>query len=118
MGATLTIGWTTQAIARNSALIQVDGHTHVFDVDPAQGALFNDSQVGRIQQALQQLVPDAIVQMSLQPPRGETPEQRRQRQQAEAFYAAKQSIESDPIVNQILTELGGFVIEDSIRPAN
>ncbi|KZZ47221.1 hypothetical protein A3759_05705 [Thalassolituus sp. HI0120] len=114
----LPLAGLPQAIARNSALIDVNGEALVFDVDPAQGALFNASQVGRIQDALQQLLPGAKIEMSLQSPRGETPEQRRQREQAEAFYAAKQSIESDPVVNQILTEMGGFVIEDSIRPAN
>lgn len=114
----LPLAGLPQAIARNSALIQVNGDALVFDVDPAQGALFNASQVGRIQDALQQLLPGVKIEMTLQPPRGETPDQRRQREQAEAFYAAKQSIESDPVVNQILTEMGGFVIEDSIRPAN
>ena len=54
--------------------------------------------------------------MTLCPPRGETPEQRRQRQQAEARWAAQQAIDSDPLVNQILNELGGYVIEDSVRP--
>jgi len=104
------------AIARNSALVSTEGNVFVFDVDPAQGALFNDSQQVRIQDALRQLIPGASIEMNLQPPRGETPDQRRQRLEAEAFYAAKQSIESDPVVNHILNELGGYVVEDTIRP--
>ena len=112
----LALAGLPQAIARNSALVSTDGNVFVFDVDPAQGALFNDNQAKRIQDALQQLIPGAALQMSLQPPRGETPDQRRQRLEAEAFYAAKQSIDSDPVVNHILNEMGGYVVEDTIRP--
>lgn len=112
----LPLAGLPMAIARNSALVSTEGNVFVFDVDPAQGALFNDSQQVRIQDALRQLIPGASIEMNLQPPRGETPDQRRQRLEAEAFYAAKQSIESDPVVNHILNELGGYVVEDTIRP--
>ena len=112
----LALAGLPQAIARNSALIDVTGEHYTFDVDPAQGALFNDTQAKRIEAALQQLIPGSSLTMVLQPPRGETPEQRRQREKAEAFYAAKQSIDSDPVVNHILTEMGGYVVEESIRP--
>ncbi|WP_419810387.1 DNA polymerase III subunit gamma/tau [Bacterioplanoides sp.] len=112
----LALAGLPQAIARNSALIDVTGEHYTFDVDPAQGALFNDTQAKRIEAALQQLIPGSSLSMVLQPPRGETPEQRRQREKAEAFYAAKQSIDSDPVVNHILTEMGGYVVEETIRP--
>ena len=87
-----------------------------FDVDPGQGALYNESQRERIQTAMRTLLPEVRISMTLCPPRGETPEQRRQRQQAEARWAAQQAIDSDPLVNQILNELGGYVVEDSVRP--
>ena len=106
------------AIARNSALVQVDGDRYIFDVDPVQGALFNDGQRLRIQDAMREWLPQAVVEMSLQLPRGETPEQRRQREAAEAHYGAKQAIEADPLVQRILAEFGGFVVDDSVRPVS
>lgn len=112
----LALSGLSQAIARNSALIRIDDQLFEFDVDPVQGALFNDAQQQRIETAIQHHWPQCRVIMQLQTPRAETPEQRRQREQADAFYSAKQSIESDPVVNHILSELGGFVIEQSIRP--
>ncbi|MBE0483069.1 MAG: DNA polymerase III subunit gamma/tau [Bacterioplanes sp.] len=112
----LALSGLSQAIARNSALIQMNDQVLEFDVDPVQGALFNDAQKQRIEAAIQHHWPNCRVIMQLQTPRAETPEQRRQREQADAFYSAKQSIEADPVVNHILSELGGFVIEQSIRP--
>jgi DNA polymerase-3 subunit gamma/tau len=104
------------AIARNSALIEVAGTHLVFDVDPAQSALFNDSQSARVEAAIQTLRPGSTIAMTLLPPRGETPDQRRHRLKTEALYTARQAIDSDPLVNQIINEMGASVVEDSIRP--
>ena len=112
----LPLAGLPMAIARNSALTSVQADMLEFDVDPGQGALYNDAQKDRIQTALRTLLPQVKITMTLCPPRGETPEQRRQRQQAEARWSAQQAIDSDPLVNQILNELGGQVIEDSVRP--
>jgi DNA polymerase-3 subunit gamma/tau len=54
----------------------------------------------------------------LQSPRGETPEQRRQRLQAEAQYGARQAIDGDPLVQRILNEFEGFVLDDTVRPVS
>ena len=112
----LPLAGLPMAIARNSALTSVQADMLEFDVDPGQGALYNDAQKDRIQTALRTLLPQVKITMTLCPPRGETPEQRRQRQQAEARWSAQKAIDSDPLVNQILNELGGQVIEDSVRP--
>ena len=101
-----------------SALVHVEGDHYEFDVDPVQGALFNDGQAQKIQQALRELFPQATVSMTLQPPRGETPDQRRQRQQEEARYGAKQAIEGDPLVQRVLNEFGGVVVDETIRPVS
>jgi len=114
----LKLAGLPMAIARNSALVQVDGDRYIFDVDPVQGALFNDGQRLRIQDAMREWLPQAVVEMSLQLPRGETPEQRRQREAAEAHYGAKQAIEADPLVQRILAGFGGFVVDDSVRPVS
>lgn len=112
----LPLAGLPMAIARNSALIEVAGAHLVFDVDPAQSALFNDSQSARVEAAIQTLRPDTTIAMTLLPPRGETPDQRRHRLKTEALYTARQAIDSDPLVNQIINEMGASVVEDSIRP--
>ena len=114
----LPLAGLTMAIARNSALAEVVDHCYVFDVDPVQGALFNSSQQHRIQDALRTLIPAAQVQMNLQLPRGETPEQRRQRLQAEAHAGAKQAIQTDALVQRIVQEFGAYVLDDTIRPVS
>src|SRR5690606_35847210 len=68
----LPLAGLTMAIARNSALVQVQDERYEFDVDPVQGALFNAAQQQKIQDALRTLIPAAQVQMQLQLPRGET----------------------------------------------
>lgn len=114
----LPLAGLTMAIARNSALVQVQDERYEFDVDPVQGALFNAAQQQKIQEALRTLIPAAQVQMQLQLPRGETPEQRRQRQQAEAHAGAKQAIIGDALVQRIVQEFDAFVPDDSIRPVS
>lgn len=114
----LPLAGLTMAIARNSALVQVQDERYEFDVDPVQGALFNAAQQQKIQDALRTLIPAAQVQMQLQLPRGETPEQRRQRQQAEAHAGAKQAITGDALVQRIVQEFDAFVPDDSIRPVS
>jgi len=114
----LRLAGLTMAIARNSALVRVDGEHYEFDVDPVQGALFNDSQAHKIQDALRELIPHARVSMTLQSVRGETPDQRRQRQREEARYGARQAIVGDPLVQRIINEFGGEVVDETIRPVS
>ena len=114
----LALAGLPMAIARNSALVSVSADSYEFDVDPVQGALFNPGQQQRIQDALRELLPAATISMVLQSPRGETPEQRRQRLQAEAQYGARQAIDGDPLVQRILNEFEGFVLDDTVRPVS
>jgi DNA polymerase-3 subunit gamma/tau len=114
----LKLAGLPMVIARSSALVRIVNGVLHFDVDPEQGALFNESQRLRIQDALRALIADVHIEMTLVAPRGETPEQRRQRLHAESFYAAKQAIESDPVVNHIVSEMGGVVVEETIRPVS
>ena len=106
------------AIARNSALVTVSYPEYHFEVDAQQGALFNDGHRQKIEQALRTLLPDCRITMALGVPTGETPEQRRQRLDAEAGYIAQQSIESDAAVQAIITRFNAVVLPNSIRPFN
>ncbi len=112
----LPLAGLPMAIAKNSALVEVRGNEYIFDVDPQQGALFNANQQQRIQQAVESLLPNARLVMALNTPRGETPDQRRQRLAAEAAFIAQQAIETDDKVRNILSTFNAMVVPDSIQP--
>ena len=114
----LPLAGLPMSIARNAAYVANKNGLLHFDVDPAQGALYNEGQKSRIEAALQTLMPNARISIELRAPRGETPDQRQSRQREEALYSARQAIEADPIVNQILTDMGGHILDDSIRPVD
>ena len=104
-------------IASNSALISRHENQLVMDVDPGQGALFNDAQRQRIEQVLCDItgLPVQLL-MHVQLPRGETPHQRRTRLMAERFAQAGHAIMEDEVVQSLVTEFEAHIIEGSIRP--
>ena len=104
------------AIARNSALVSVNPPNYHFEVDQQQGALFNEGQRQKIEQALRTRLADCRITMELGVPTSETPDQRRQRLAAEARYMAQQAIESDQAVRTLISQFNAVVLPDSIRP--
>lgn len=114
----LTLAGLPMAIAKNSALVSIEGNLYRFEIDPAQGALFNPGQQSRIEQALQERLPECRIEMTLCPPSGETPNQRRERLIAEAHAAARQSIEQDGQVQNILGSFNATLVADTIRPVS
>ncbi|MGB1092864.1 MAG: DNA polymerase III subunit gamma/tau C-terminal domain-containing protein, partial [Oceanobacter sp.] len=114
----LSLAGLPMAIAKNSALVSIEGNLYRFEIDPAQGALFNPGQQSRIEQALQERLPECRIEMTLCPPSGETPNQRRERLIAEAHAAARQSIEQDGQVQNILGSFNATLVADTIRPVS
>ena len=113
----LPLAGMPMAIALNSALIDIQGQTVWMDVDPQQGALFNDSQRQRIEVALSDASGEAIsLVMQVLLPRGETPHQRRVRLQAECLVEAEQAIVDDECVQGLVQEFEAHIIAGSIRP--
>jgi DNA polymerase-3 subunit gamma/tau len=113
----LPLAGMPMAIASNSALISRHENQLVMDVDPGQGALFNDSQRQRIEQVLCNItgLPVQLL-MHVQLPRGETPHQRRTRLMAEQFAQAGHAIMEDEVVQALVAEFEAHIIEGSIRP--
>jgi DNA polymerase-3 subunit gamma/tau len=113
----LPLAGMPMAIASNSALISRHENQLVMDVDPGQGALFNDSQRQRIEQVLCDItgLPVQLL-MHVQLPRGETPHQRRSRLMAEQFAQAGHAIMEDEVVQALVAEFEAHIIEGSIRP--
>ena len=113
----LPLAGMPMAIALNSALISRHENQLVMDVDPDQGALFNDAQRKRIEQVLCDVTGLSVqLLMHVQLPRGETPHQRRTRLMAERFAQAGHAIMEDEIVQSLVVEFEAHIIENSIRP--
>ena len=113
----LPLAGMPMAIALNSALISRHENQLVMDVDPDQGALFNDAQRKRIEQVLCDVTGLSVqLLMHVQLPRGETPHQRRTRLMAERFAQAGHAIMEDEVVQSLVTEFEAHIIENSIRP--
>jgi DNA polymerase-3 subunit gamma/tau len=113
----LPLAGMPMAIALNSALISRHENQLMMDVDPDQGALFNDAQRKRIEQVLCDItgLPVQLI-MHVQLPRGETPHQRRTRLMAERFAQAEHAIIEDEYVQALVAEFEAHIIEGSIRP--
>ncbi len=113
----LPLAGMPMAIALNSALISRHENQLVMDVDPGQGALFNDAQRKRVEQVLCDItgLPVQLL-MHVQLPRGETPHQRRTRIMAERFAQAGHAIMEDEVVQSLVSEFEAHIIEGSIRP--
>jgi DNA polymerase-3 subunit gamma/tau len=113
----LPLAGMPMAIALNSALVSRHENQLVMDVDPDQGALYNDGQRQRIEQALCDITGLSVqLQMHVQTPRGETPHQRRTRIMAERFAQAGHSIMEDEVVQSLVNEFEAHIVEGSIRP--
>jgi DNA polymerase-3 subunit gamma/tau len=113
----LPLAGMPMAIASNSALISRHENQLIMDVDPGQGALFNDSQRQKIEQVLCDMTGLPVhLLMHVQLPRGETPHQRRTRLMAEQFAQAGHAIMEDEIVQALVAEFEAHIIEGSIRP--
>lgn len=113
----LPLAGMPMAIASNSALISRHENQLVMDVDPGQGALFNDAQRQRIEQVLCDITGLSVqLIMHVQLPRGETPHQRRTRLMAERFAQAGHAIMEDEVVQALVAEFEAHIIEGSIRP--
>jgi DNA polymerase III subunit gamma/tau len=113
----LPLAGMPMAIALNSALISRHENQLLMDVDPDQGALFNDAQRQRIEQVLCDITGLSVqLIMHVQVPRGETPHQRRTRLMAERFAQAGHAIIEDEYVQSLVAEFEAHIIEGSIRP--
>lgn len=113
----LPLAGMPMAIALNSALISRHENQLVMDVDPDQGALFNDAQRQRIEQVLCEVtqLPVQLI-MHVQLPRGETPQQRRTRIMSERFAEAEHSIMEDEVVQSLVSEFEGHIIQGTVKP--
>ncbi|MBE7926780.1 DNA polymerase III subunit gamma/tau [Pseudomonas saudiphocaensis] len=113
----LGLSGLTGSIASNCTLVSVEDDCWVMHLDPAQSALFNATQQRRLNEALDQYHgrPLKLV-IELQKPEQETPAQAAARYRAQRQQAAEQSIQSDPLVQQLMQQFAAVIREGTIEP--
>ncbi|WP_181297437.1 DNA polymerase III subunit gamma/tau [Pseudomonas sp. Q2-TVG4-2] len=113
----LGLGGLTGSIAANCTLISVDGDRWLMHLDPAQSALFNATQHRRLNDALNQYHGRTLqLDIELQTPQQETPAQAAARRRGERQRAAEQSIQADPVVQQLMQQFAAVIRDGTIEP--
>ncbi|WP_312256135.1 DNA polymerase III subunit gamma/tau [Stutzerimonas nitrititolerans] len=113
----LGLSGLTGSIASNCTLISVEDDRWLMHLDPAQSALFNATQQRRLNDALNQYHGRTLqLMIELERPRQETPAQAAARRRGERQRAAEQSIQSDPVVQQLMEQFAAVIREGTIEP--
>lgn len=113
----LGLGGLTGSIAANCTLISVEGDCWLMHLDPAQSALFNATQHRRLNDALNQYHGRTLqLDIELQTPQQETPAQAAARRRGERQRAAEQSIQADPVVQQLMQQFAAVIRDGTIEP--
>jgi len=113
----LGLSGLTGSIASNCTLISVEDDRWLMHLDPAQSALFNATQQRRLNDALNQYHGRTLqLVIELERPRQETPAQAAARRRGERQRAAEQSIQSDPVVQQLMEQFAAVIREGTIEP--
>ena len=115
----LGLGGMTGSIAANCSLMAVDGDKWLLHLDPAHSALFNATQQRRLNDALnayhgRELQLDIV----LIKPEQETPAQAAARKRANRQREAEASIQSDPLIQQMISQFAASVRAGSIEPVD
>jgi DNA polymerase-3 subunit gamma/tau len=113
----LGLSGMTGSIGANCTLVAVEGDRWSLRLDPGHSALFNPTQQRRLNDALNQHLGRAIdLQIELRTPEQETPAQAAARRRANRQREAETSIQSDPLVQQMIQQFGAVIRADSIEP--
>jgi len=104
-------------LANNCALVSDSDNTVVLEINADNEHLNTDRFAARLQTALAEYT-GRPVQLSIRLSSStlDTPAVRTAKSKAEALVAAKASIESDPLVQQLVSEVDGVVDSDSVQP--
>jgi DNA polymerase-3 subunit gamma/tau len=113
----LGLSGMTGSIAANCTLVAVEGDTWRLHLDPAQSALFNNTQQQRLNDALNQYHERTLaLEIELCTPEQETPAQQASRKRQERQGAAQAAIQADPLVQQLREQFSAVIREGTIEP--
>lgn len=115
----LSLAGMTHSIAANSVLIEKNAETWLLHLDPNHAALFNKTQLQRINDAINRHLNTEIeLQIELRTPTEETPALALLRKQAKRQQEAETAIHTDPVVLQLMDTFGAIISADSIEPVD
>ncbi|HHX33674.1 MAG TPA: DNA polymerase III subunit gamma/tau [Gammaproteobacteria bacterium] len=115
--AQLNLAGMTHSIAANTLLIEKNTGSWLMHLDPNHSALFNKTQLQRINDAInKQLDAPIELHIELQVPTEETPALALLRKQAKRQQEAETAIHTDPLVLQLMDTFGAIISADSIEP--
>jgi DNA polymerase-3 subunit gamma/tau len=113
----LGVSGMTGSIGANCTLMAVEGDSWLLHLDPAQSALFNPTQQRRLNDALNLYHGRELsLQIELCKPEQETPAQAAARKRVNRQREAEESIQRDPLVQQMIEQFAAVIRPDSIEP--
>ena len=115
--AQLNLAGMTHSIAANTVLVEKNADVWLLHLDPNHSALFNKTQLQRINEAINTHLGAPIeLQIELHTPTEETPALALLRKQAKRQQEAEAAIHTDPVVLQLMDTFGATISADSIEP--
>ncbi|NLJ13085.1 MAG: DNA polymerase III subunit gamma/tau [Gammaproteobacteria bacterium] len=115
--AQLNLAGMTHSIAANTVLVEKNADVWLLHLDPNHSALFNKTQLQRINEAINTHLGAPIeLQIELHTPTEETPALALLRKQAKRQQEAETAIHTDPVVLQLMDTFGATISADSIEP--
>ena len=115
--AQLKLAGMTGSIAANSVLIEKNASAWLLHLDPNHSALFNNTQLQRISDAINAQLPTPIkLSIEVHALDQESPALALLRKQAKRQQEAEAAIHTDPIVLQLMDTFGAIISAESIQP--
>lgn len=115
--AQLKLAGMTGSIAANSVLIEKNALAWLLHLDPNHSALFNNTQLQRISDAINAQLPTPIkLSIEVHALDQESPALALLRKQAKRQQEAEAAIHTDPIVLQLMDTFGAIISAESIQP--
>jgi DNA polymerase III subunit gamma/tau len=111
----LDLTGAARQLATNCALLEHQGNTLRFAVDPKVGR--SAAQLEKLSQALAKYLGNHVKLEFVEGPAPvETPSQTGERRSAEALDVARKSLENDPMVRELKSRFGATLHPESVRP--
>jgi DNA polymerase-3 subunit gamma/tau len=115
----LGLGGVASELARNCELASWDGQRLLLTLDPVSQRLRVETTEQRLHESLARELGEGFrLDIQVSNPRGETPAQRRAREQAENQAEAEAAVEADPVVGAMRSELGARLIPGTVSPTD
>ncbi|MBU2707046.1 DNA polymerase III subunit gamma/tau [Zooshikella marina] len=113
----LGLGGVTQNLGSHMALMSIEQNVWSLVLDEKHSMLFSDTHHSRIEQAVSNWFGESVrLQISTAPVTDMTPARWLQEKKAKRLAEAKQSIESDHIVQALVAQFSATIVEQSITP--